>query len=67
MNKELVAVDVYGKYHPIQKNEIKWRPSAYGIVIGEDGLLVSPQRGIGFDLANGRHVRCVDKKESSYL
>ena len=47
------AVDINGNYHEVSLDEISWRPSAYGIVIRDGKVLVSPQHGIGYDLPGG--------------
>lgn len=50
---KLTALDVYGKTYGIDSEEMSWRPSAYGIVIDDGKILLSPQHGIGYDLPGG--------------
>lgn len=47
------AVDINGKYHDVSPDEVSWRPSAYGIVIRDGQILLSPQHGKGYDLPGG--------------
>lgn len=50
--KTVTCVDVYGKRHEVAVASLKWRPSAYAIVIKDGKLLVSPQFN-GYDLPGG--------------
>jgi ADP-ribose pyrophosphatase YjhB (NUDIX family) len=52
MTKTVTCVDIDGKPHEISTEELRWRPSAYGIVIKDNELLVSPQFN-GYDLPGG--------------
>ena len=47
------AVDIHGNYHEVSPYEVSWRPSAYGVVIRDGQILLSPQHGIGHDLPGG--------------
>lgn len=52
MDKTVTCVDVYGKSFEILVSELQWRPSAYGIVVKDNKLLLSKQLG-GYDLPGG--------------
>jgi len=48
----VTAVDIKGSKREVSVSDLRWRPSAYGIVIKDNCLLVSKQFG-GFDLPGG--------------
>lgn len=48
----VTCVDIDGNEHRVAVTSLRWRPSAYGIIIKDDCLLVSPQFG-GYDLPGG--------------
>jgi 8-oxo-dGTP diphosphatase len=48
----VTAVDINGNKHKVPLDELRWRPSAYGIVIKDDHLLVVRQK-TGYDLPGG--------------
>jgi 8-oxo-dGTP diphosphatase len=50
--KPVVCSDIDGKRHEITADKLRWRPSAYGIVLKDGKLLVSPQFH-GYDLPGG--------------
>jgi 8-oxo-dGTP diphosphatase len=52
MSEKVTVPDVYGTTHEIDTHELRWRPSAYGIVIKDSKLLVSPEFN-GYDLPGG--------------
>jgi 8-oxo-dGTP diphosphatase len=52
MAKVISAPDINGNIHELDANELRWRPSAYGIVIKDSKLLVSPEFD-GYDLPGG--------------
>lgn len=52
MSKEITAFDIDGKSYQIAADELSWRPSAYGVVIRDDQVLLSPQFH-GYDLPGG--------------
>lgn len=52
VDKTVTCVDVYGKQYQVAVSTLTWRPSAYGIVIKDGKLLVSPQFN-GYDLPGG--------------
>ncbi len=52
-NRELTAVDFEGSQHAITGSTLKWRPSAYGVVIEDNRILLCPQRRGGYDLPGG--------------
>lgn len=48
------SIDIHGKSYDVPVADLKWRPSAYGIVIQEDKVLLSPQFGDNrYDLPGG--------------
>ena len=47
------AVDIDGNYHDVSPDDVRWRPSVYGIVIKDGKILLSPQHGRGYDLPGG--------------
>lgn len=48
----VTCVDIEGKEYVVGVEQLRWRPSAYGIIIKDDYLLVAPQFG-GYDLPGG--------------
>lgn len=52
MPKTVVAVDFDGKAIEVEADKLKWRPSAYGIVI-KDGKLLLLKQVNGYDLPGG--------------
>ena len=54
MNKTVICHDIEGKEHRVSTNDLRWRPSAYGIVIKDDSILLSPQfNENSYDLPGG--------------
>lgn len=53
MTKTIQSVDVYGKTFTVPVTELTWRPSAYGIVIKDNKILLSPQFDNRYDLPGG--------------
>ena len=51
--KTVTCLDVEGNRYEIPKEELQWRPSAYGIVIKDDKVLMSKQFGDKYDLPGG--------------
>lgn len=51
--KNLTAIDRTGSPYSIMESELKWRPSAYGIVIENDKILLCPHLSGGYDLPGG--------------
>lgn len=43
MTKNIQSVDIYGEEFTVPVDELYWRPSAYGIVIQDDNVLLVPQ------------------------
>src|SRR6266478_2668454 len=56
---KITCIDVHGVARDFDSTELKWRPSAYGIVIKDQKILLSPQFGDKYDLPGGG----VDLKE----
>lgn len=52
MAKTIVCRDINGKEYEVSIDELRWRPSAYGIILKGDKILLSPQFG-GYDLPGG--------------
>jgi 8-oxo-dGTP diphosphatase len=50
--KTVICTDIHGKKYKVPMDQLKWRPSAYGIVIKDGALLLSKQVG-GYDLPGG--------------
>ena len=50
---DLTAIALDGNIYPVDRSEVKWRPSVYGIVIDEEKILLSPQHGLGYELPGG--------------
>jgi 8-oxo-dGTP pyrophosphatase MutT (NUDIX family) len=38
--QQITCVDIYGKKHQVPVSELRWRPSAYGVVIRGDKVLL---------------------------
>lgn len=54
MPKTITCVDIDGKKFEVNVNKLRWRPSAYGIVIEGDEVLLSPQfNENSYDLPGG--------------
>jgi len=56
MSKTIICKDVKGQKHSIPEHEMKFRPSAYGLIIQENTILMVPQHQEhfhGFDLPGG--------------
>ena len=53
MSKTVTCVDVNGETHDFSVDDLKWRPSAYGVVIKDDKILLSKQFGDKYDLPGG--------------
>lgn len=53
MSKTITCVDVFGKKHDFDVADLKWRPSAYGVVIKDGKILLSKQFGERYDLPGG--------------
>ena len=51
----VTCVDSSGRLHQVPTESLTWRPSAYGIVIKDNHLLVC-QRRAGYDLPGGRLI-----------
>lgn len=51
-SRQVNAVDIIGKKHTIPVSELRWRPSAYAIVIKDDCILLVPAFG-GYTLPGG--------------
>ena len=52
MPKTVICSDHAGRKHEVPVDKLRWRPSAYGIVVKDDCLLVAPQFG-NYDLPGG--------------
>lgn len=48
----VMAVDIDGNTHQVALTDLRWRPSAYGIIIDNGNVLVLKQRS-GYDLPGG--------------
>jgi 8-oxo-dGTP diphosphatase len=53
MTKTVTCRDVQGNQYEIPVGDLQWRPSAYGIVIKDDKVLLSRQFGDSYDLPGG--------------
>jgi 8-oxo-dGTP diphosphatase len=53
MKETITAVDINGENHEVQISDVKWRPSAYGIVINDDKILLCRHKRGGYDLVGG--------------
>ena len=53
MTNTVTCLDVEGNKYEIPIDELRWRPSAYGIVIKDDRVLMSKQFGDMYDLPGG--------------
>lgn len=52
MAHKVSAPDINGNVYEIDTSELRWRPSAYGIIIKNGAILTSPQIN-GYDLPGG--------------
>jgi len=52
-SRQVIATDVYGKTSEVDIKDLQWRPSAYGIIIEDDAILLVPQFGSKFDVPGG--------------
>lgn len=52
MKKQVICHDIYHKAHEVSSDSVIFRPSAYGILIEEDKILLSTQRD-GYDFPGG--------------
>lgn len=52
MPKTVTCVDIHGKSYTVSTDKLKWRPSAYGIVIKDGAILLAKQHG-GYDVPGG--------------
>lgn len=52
MNKKVICQNVLGEKFEVPVSELSFRPAAYGIIIQDDKLLLSPQWE-GYDLPGG--------------
>ena len=50
--RTVVASDIAGQLHKLNVSDLRWRPSAYGIVVKDGNILLSPQNS-GYDLPGG--------------
>lgn len=48
----ITCVDIFGKKHEVATSELSWRPSAYGVVIRDDKILLCKHFG-KFNLPGG--------------
>jgi 8-oxo-dGTP diphosphatase len=53
MSKTITCLDVDGQKYEISVDQLKWRPSVYGIVIKDGKILLSRQFGERYDLPGG--------------
>jgi 8-oxo-dGTP diphosphatase len=53
MMNTVTCLDVEGNTHEVPITELEWRPSAYGIVIKDNKVLLSKQFGDKYDLPGG--------------
>jgi 8-oxo-dGTP diphosphatase len=53
MSKTITYIDIYGKGYEVPIDELRWRPSVYGIVINDGEILLSKQFGDKYDLPGG--------------
>jgi len=53
MATTVTCLDVQGNTYEIPSDELRWRPSTYGIVIKDDAVLLSKQFGDRYDLPGG--------------
>src|SRR5579872_46132 len=50
----VTCVDIAGKTYEVPISQLRWRPSAYGIVIKDEAVLLSPQfKDNSYDLPGG--------------
>jgi 8-oxo-dGTP diphosphatase len=50
--KTITCIDIHGKKFDVPVNQLKWRPSVYGIVLKDESVLLSKQFD-GYDLPGG--------------
>ncbi|KAF2165442.1 hypothetical protein M409DRAFT_55836 [Zasmidium cellare ATCC 36951] len=62
--KTVLCHDVYGNTHETPIDQLQWRPSAYGIVIKNDTVLLLKQFGNKYDLPGGGVDIGEDPKEA---
>jgi 8-oxo-dGTP diphosphatase len=53
MSKTVICLDATGKEYEIPVEQLQWRPTAYGIVIKDEKILLSKQFGDKYDLPGG--------------
>jgi 8-oxo-dGTP diphosphatase len=53
VSSSVTCYDLQGNPHPVSTTELQWRPSAYGIVVRADKILLVPHDD-GYDLPGGR-------------
>jgi 8-oxo-dGTP diphosphatase len=53
MSKTVTCLDVEGNKYEVPVDQLKWRPSVYGIVIKNDKILLSKQFGDKYDIPGG--------------
>jgi 8-oxo-dGTP diphosphatase len=53
MTNTTTCVDIEGNTYEVPSDELQWRPSAYGIVIKDNRVLLSKQFGSKYDLPGG--------------
>jgi len=49
----VICTDLDGKQYHVSPDDMRWRPSVYGIIIEDDKILLSPCFGDGYDLPGG--------------
>jgi 8-oxo-dGTP diphosphatase len=47
------AIDISGRRREVSKEELRWRPSIYAVIIEDGKVLLVPQKNRGFDLPGG--------------
>jgi 8-oxo-dGTP diphosphatase len=53
MKKIVTCLDAHGAEYEVEASKLKWRPSAYGIVLKDNCILLSKQFGHKYDLPGG--------------
>ncbi len=51
---KLIAKDINGNDHEVESNEVSWRIHAYGVIIEDNKILLSPQHGDAYVLPGGK-------------
>ncbi len=51
--KQVICLDIHKKPHRVAVSSLTFRPSAYGILIDKGKILLSKQRGDGYDFPGG--------------